>query len=255
MTEPLGGRDVGRTSEAGAPLASRAHDGDRSMTNAQVAARAPVSRAFDSLDYEASFLIEKLVKDRIVEAPEEAEALFTEVKRFIVIAALDRTKSWHMYSRRVDECWHQFILFTRQYFDFCKRYFDRYIPHSPGNAPKAKSSIGTITFEQFSERYEELFGTPLPDVWYDARNVTIRRRVLNDHAGQLTLQDNAGMVDLLHSRGDMLLSVNELARDALAFIARTGAFYVRELPGDLDDDEKIVLVATLVQCRLLRLAS
>jgi hypothetical protein len=30
---------------------------------------------------------EKLVKDRVVETPEEAEALFTEVKRYIAIAA------------------------------------------------------------------------------------------------------------------------------------------------------------------------
>lgn len=92
-------------------------------------------------------------------------------------------------------------------------------------------------------------------MWYDARNVTIRRRVLNDHAGKLTLQDNAEMVELLNSRGDILLFVNELARDALTFIAQTGAFYVRELPGDLDDDEKIALVATLIQFKLLRLAS
>jgi hypothetical protein len=226
------------------------------MTNAKIAEPAPASRAFDSLDYEAPFLIEKLVKDRIVETPEEAEALFTEVKRYMIMAALDYTKSWHMYSLRIDECWHQFILFTRQYIEFCKQYFDRYIPHSPSNAPEAKSAVSVeTTFQQFSERYEELFGMPLPDIWYDARNITTRRRVLNDHAGQLMLQDDAGMVELLNPRGDMLLSVNELARDALAFIARTGAFYVRELPGDLDEDEKVALVATLVQCRLLRLAS
>jgi hypothetical protein len=227
------------------------------MTNARIAEGAPTSRAFDSLDYNAPFLIEKLVKDRIVETPEEAEALFTEVKRYIVICAIDHTKGWHMYSLRIDECWHQFILFTRQYVEFCKQYFGRYIPHSPSNAPEAKSavSIGTTTFQQFNERYEELFGTPVPDVWYDARNITTRRRVLNDHAGQLTLQDNEGMVELLNPRGDILLSVNELARDALAFIAQTGAFYVRELPGDLDEDEKVAFVATLVQCKLLRLAS
>ena len=63
------------------------------------------------------------------------------------------------------------------------------------------------------------------------------------------------MVDLLSPRGDVLLTINELARDALAFVAHTGAFYVRELPGDLDDDEKIALIATLVENRLLRLAS
>jgi hypothetical protein len=139
MTETLGGRNASRTTEAGGPIERRSHDEDRSIAKAEIAARARASRAFDSLDYEAPFLIEKLVKDRIVEAPEEAEALFTEVKRYVVITALDRTKRWHMYSRRVDECWHQFILFTWQYFDFCKRYFGRYIPHSPGNAPKAKS--------------------------------------------------------------------------------------------------------------------
>ena len=227
------------------------------MTDAAIAERAPTSRAFDALDYEAPFLIEKLVRDRVVETAEEAEALFTEVKRYIVITALDQTNSWHMYSLRVDGCWHQFILFTRQYSDFCRRYFGRYVPHSPGNAPKAKPAVSvvTTTFQQFNARYEELFGTPLPDVWYDARNVTTNRRVLNDHAGRLTLQNNAEMVELLNPSGDVLLSVNDLARDALAFIAQTGAFYVRELPGDLDDGEKVALVATLVQHKLLRLAS
>jgi hypothetical protein len=192
---------------------------------------------------------------RIIDTPEEAQALFIEVKRYMVIAALDPTKGWHMYSLLIDECWHQFILFTRQYIEFCKRYFGRYIPHSPSNAPETKSaaSVEPTTFQQFNERYEELFGAPVPDLWYDARNITTHRRVLNDHAGQLILRDEAGMVELSNPRG-MLLSANELARDALAFIARTGAFYVRELPGDLDDDEKITLVATLVQCKLLRLA-
>jgi hypothetical protein len=227
------------------------------MTNPGIAEGTPEFHAFESLEYEAPFLIEKLVKDHIVETPEEAEVLFTETKRYIVIAALDWTNHWQMYSRRVDECWHQFILFTRQYFDFCKRYFGHYIPHSPGNAPKATSaaSIGTPTFQQFNDRYKELFGTPLPDVWYDARNVTICRRVLNDQAGRVTLEANAEMVELLNSTGDVLLSVNELASNALAFIAQTGAFYVRELPGDLDDEEKVALVATLVQLKLLRLAS
>jgi hypothetical protein len=40
----------------------------------------------------------------------------------------------------------------------------------------------------------------------------------------------------------------------MSFIAETGAFYVRELPGGLGDDEKIALIATLVEHKLLRLA-
>src|SRR5262245_19767776 len=47
-------------------------------------------------------------KDRIVETSSEAEALFTEVKRFLILAQGDDTKKWTMYSHRIDECWHQF---------------------------------------------------------------------------------------------------------------------------------------------------
>jgi hypothetical protein len=38
-------------------------------------------------------------------------------------------------------------------------------------------------------------------------------------------------------------------------VSDAGAFYVGELPGGLEDDEKVALVATLLQHRLLRLAS
>ena len=141
--------------------------------------------------------------------------------------------------------------------EFCQQFFGGYIPHSPGNAPEPKmaKSVDVASFERFRLRYEELFSATLPDLWYDERSVTVRRRVLNERAGSLTLRDDDGMIDLVTANGEMMLSVNELARDALAFIARTGAFYVRELPGDLDDEEKIALVATLVECKMLRVAS
>jgi hypothetical protein len=111
------------------------------------------------------------------------------------------------------------------------------------------------SFKVFSQRYEELFREPLPDLWYDEKLVTMRSRVLNDRAGKLSLRQQDGMVDLLAPGGHIVFSVNELARDALAFVTRTGSFYVRELPGDLDEDEKIALVATLVECKVLRLGS
>ncbi|PDT44358.1 glycine-rich domain-containing protein [Sinorhizobium fredii] len=216
----------------------------------------PQAPAMDALGHEAPFLIEKLVKEQIVETPTEAEALFTEVKRYLVLAHADNTKKWQMYSRRIDECWHQFILFTSQYFEFCHRYFGRFLQHRPSNAPHSSpAELGQLTsFKEFSSRYEELFGVPLSDDWYDERNVTIRRRVLNERTGQLTLRDDDEMVELVASAGDLLFSVNKLARDALEFVAQTPAFYVRELPGQLEDDEKIFLVATLVEYKLLRLA-
>ena len=208
----------------------------------------------DALAYEAPFLIEKLLKEHIVETSEEGEALFTEVKRFCVLAQSDDTKIWTMYSFRIDEVWHQFILFTKQYINFCESFFGRYIPHIPSNAPKSETMnlAEASSFELFQSRYHELFGESLSDAWYDERSVTTRRRVFNDRAAEFTLRDEGGMVDLLTSTGDVVVSINEFGRNALAFVARTGVFYVRELPGDLNDEEKIALVATLVEYKVLR---
>jgi hypothetical protein len=46
-----------------------------------------------------------------------------------------------------------------------------------------------------------------------------------------------------------------ITRDAIDFIASTGAFYVRELPGDLTGEERVATVKALVKYRLLRVAS
>ena len=59
--------------------------------------------------------------------------------------------------------------------------------------------------------------------------------------------------DLLDERGDVVFSVCGPARAALEFVAATGAFHVRGLPGDLTDDEKVAMVASLVDAGLLRI--
>jgi hypothetical protein len=209
---------------------------------------------FDALDFDAPYLIEKLVKDHVADSADQGRALFTEVKRYLVLNQVDRTKSWKMYSLRVDEVWHQFVLFTVEYFAFCDKYFGHYAHHAPSNAPDPGFGhrAPEATFAEFSDRYREMFGVELPDVWDDSTSVTPHRRIVNERAGQLELGSTDSMVDLIGRNGRILFSVNEIARDALRFIAGTGAFYVRELPGDLNDDEKVALVATLVDMKLLR---
>ena len=215
-------------------------------------------RVAEAVSFAAPYLIEKLLKNSIVDTADEAEALFREVKRYFVLTDLDQDRAWNMYSLRVDEVWHQFILFTRQYTEYCHQFFGRYIPHNPSNAPKPEHSarhLESTTFEQFHDRYEELFGEPLPTVWYDEETVTLNRRLHGRWAGPLTVRAADGMVELLNDRDVPVFAVNDLAREALEFIASTGAFYVRELPGDLHDDEKIGLAAALVECKVLRAAS
>lgn len=212
----------------------------------------------EALTYEAPFLIEKLLKDHIVDTAEEGQALFAEVKKYFVLIRSDETTLWDMYSLRIDEVWHQFILFTQEYFKYCHRFFGGYIPHSPSNAPQSATlerEKAPASFKDFQARYADLFGLPLPDTWYDERSITAHRRVLNHLVGRLTVQDANGMVDLMNERGEALLSVNELARAALTFITQTGAFYVRELPGDLTDEEKIALIATLVEYGVCRVGA
>lgn len=227
------------------------------MTITDVTQQAHALRHSETLAYEAPFLIEKLVKNCVVDTAAEGEELFREVKRYLVLADLSQGSVWNMYSLRVDEAWHQFILFTRQYIDFSQRFFGRYIPHNPSNAPKVESTrvVEPTSFDQFQARYLELFGETLPDVWFDERTVTLDRRLFTLYSGPFAVRTAGDMVQLLNSGGDSMFAVNDLARDALEFIARTGAFYVRELPGGLDDDEKIGLAAALVECKVLRAAS
>jgi hypothetical protein len=208
---------------------------------------------FEALDYQAPFLIEKLVKDRFLDTSDEAFALFTEVKRYLVLAHVDQTKTWKMHSLCVDEVWHQFVLFTAEYSRFCSKYFGHYRHHFPSNSPAAgDSGIPEATLAEFGDRYRDIFGMDLPKAWDDSSWITPQRRVVNRYSGQLTLGSVDGMVDLIDRDGRSLLSVNEIAREALQFIAGTGAFYGRELPGDLTDEEKVALVAALVEMMVLR---
>jgi hypothetical protein len=208
------------------------------------------------LRFDAPYLIAKLVKDRIVDTADEGEALFTEVKRFLILSYTDSDVSWSMYSARVDETWHQFVLFTSQYVDFCYRYFGEYLHHNPSNAPEVpgRPELKPSTFEGFRARYESFFGEPLPDVWLDDRSVSLSRRVINDNAGRSRVSVEGDMACLASPGGRVDIVVNDIARDALEFISCTGSFYVRELPGLLLDEEKVGLVATLVEHRVLRVA-
>jgi hypothetical protein len=212
------------------------------------------STAFDALAHEAPYLIEKLVKNRVVDSAEEGRALFLEVKRYLVLNQIDRTRIWKMYSLRVDEAWHQFILYTAEYLTFCQRYFGRYVHHRPSNAPDTglPGRAPEATFAEFADRYREVFEVDLPSYWVDSSSVRPHRRILNDRAGHFRVHSADSMVDLVGHNGVVLFSVSELAAEALEFIAGTGEFYVRELPGDLTDDEKVGLIATLVDDKLLR---
>jgi hypothetical protein len=84
--------------------------------------------------------------------------------------------------------------------------------------------------------------------------VTPDQRVFGDLAGRMTVAQHDSVAELVDDSGDVVISVNDVARSALDFVARTGAFYVRELPAGLTDGEKVALIEGLMAAGAIRLA-
>jgi hypothetical protein len=218
-------------------------------------------RLEEALAFNAPFVIDRLVKDRVADTPAFAQELFTEAKKYLVLCEATPDMTFGMCSAIVDEAWHAFILFTTEYTEYGRRYFGSYVHHSPADnyqtvdrAENAGRSPKEASFNEFRQRYEELYGHPLPAVWYDDNSVAPSRRVINDKAGTLTVTIDDHTAHLSDDSGNTVLSVNELASEALDFIARMPDFYVRELPGDLTGEEKAGVIAPLVRLGVLRLA-
>ncbi|WP_319430535.1 hypothetical protein [Mycobacterium sp. RTGN5] len=208
-----------------------------------------------ALMFTAPYVIDRLVMDRVTETPAEAEQLFAEAKRYLVLCAVTPEMSFGMYSSMVDAAWHTFILFTAEYAEYGHRYFGDYLHHSPVDDHDTEAPLRKVgSFNDFQQRYQELFGQPLPALWYDDISVVPTRRVINDRAGILIADSDYHTVRLIDGTGATVLYVDALARDAVDFIARTRDFYVRELPGDLTDDEKVGVVQALVRSGVLRVA-
>lgn len=214
------------------------------------------ARLEPALAFTAPNVIDRLLTDRVTDTPAEAEPLFTEAKRYLVLCAATPEMSFGMHSSMVDAAWHTFILFTAEYTEYGHRYFGDYLHHSPvaGQETAEVPSLKVASFDDFQQRYEELFGQPLPPVWYDDTSVVPSRRVINDGAGILTVGTDDDTVQLIDGTGASIFSANALAAGAVAFVARTRDFYVRELPGNLTDDEKVGVIQALVRSGVLRVA-
>lgn len=67
-------------------------------------------------------------------AEAEAELIFVELLKFFWISETSKEHSVRTIDTPIlilDEMWHTFVLFTREYAGFCDRYFGRFIHHVP----------------------------------------------------------------------------------------------------------------------------
>ncbi len=125
-----------------------------------------MSKTFEEIcDYALSFDMGVIVKRYINDydiAPSVAELHERELKRFLTLIASNPGKTYGM-KGPVDDLWHTFIIFTKQYFGFCDNTLGRYIHHTPHN-PGDKIDPGP--YNEFLEDYEKYFGEkPSPRFW------------------------------------------------------------------------------------------
>lgn len=209
------------------------------------------------LAYRAPFLEDRMVRERKVATHDDARRLLDEVKKYLVLSRTSRDLAVPMFSRRVDEMWHQFVLFTEEYATFSDAFFGRYVHHFPGNAPLAVSDERrNMTRDEFDERYRALFG-PVSPLWRDELSLTADSRVTRkpfDREVEVRVRDEKAELVAQEVTERFLLRVDAWAADAVQFIAENEHFYVRELPGPLTDDERIDICRPLVAQSFFRVA-
>lgn len=95
---------------------------------------------------------------------EEAKSIFKEMQKFLFICQL---KGIFIPDDLliIDEMWHNFILFTKEYHSFCATYFGKYFHHLPATKiekeeQKKKNELNPqAAREEYIKKLEHLIGT------------------------------------------------------------------------------------------------
>jgi hypothetical protein len=91
-------------------------------------------------------------------APEVIDQAIPEFRKYLSLLAMGYS-GLGMISKEVDEVWHTFILFTRDYSRFCEEVFGFYLHHHPG---LDSQPIGPEPRKRFLEAYQSVYGAIPP---------------------------------------------------------------------------------------------
>jgi hypothetical protein len=100
-----------------------------------------------SLDEIMAYENEKLILRYMMDydsSRELAEQCFIELKRFLVVCAVK--SGYKVTSQPIDSMWHTFLLFTKQYKEFCEEYLGRFINHEPFEEARPEVYYETKSF-------------------------------------------------------------------------------------------------------------
>lgn len=114
-----------------------------------------------ALGYENPDIVEKFCSEYDIE-PDLGKEYFVEIKKFLYLCA--STSETLAPSAEIDKIWHSFILFTKDYRQYCLQFLGKFIDHVPevkkdNSPPKENYLQNTIV------AYESEFGELNNDVW------------------------------------------------------------------------------------------
>ena len=107
---------------------------------------------------EQPLIIEKIHSQAEI-APNQAKTGLIEATKFLCLSAVSTETLTP--SKRVDDVWHEMILFTRTYNDTCLQYFGTFIHHQPSDNIINESN----QFQTTIKKYMDTFGDPNDFFW------------------------------------------------------------------------------------------
>ena len=123
------------------------------------------------LNYQMPYVIERCKRDYGYDDQDMA-IIEREFKRYLVLVANKKKKGegTGMFSKHVDNLWHSFILFTREYTEFGHKYAGRYMHHAPEvdieNRTPEQQAQSRKDFQAFIKNYEETFKEEIHSIWF-----------------------------------------------------------------------------------------
>jgi hypothetical protein len=127
------------------------------------------------LRYRHPGVVRRYVQDHQA-TPEEAAELFREMLKWLYLCARGTTGgpeglilAVHPEIEKIDWMWHTFLLFTRDYAEFCDRHFGLFIHHVPDEGeedePADEDAVRAALERQYAFVYDVL-GAETLTAWY-----------------------------------------------------------------------------------------
>jgi hypothetical protein len=117
------------------------------------------------MGYRNEAVTQRIAKDLGLDA-KSSEVLFKDMLRFLYISQATNIRPISP-PKMIDEAWHTFIIYTKDYAEFCEHYFGRFIhhrPYRPGEKPETGSGNNCLMLAKL------FFGKALSANWGIAQN-------------------------------------------------------------------------------------